>query len=210
MLSEVVVFSNISLSIDKGEQIAVLGASGSGKSTLLQLMGGLLRPSSGTVSWGDEDIWCMSRRKRIMCRNHHIGFIYQFHNLLNEFNALENVAMPLMIRGEKASSAKEQAESWLNKVGLKDRCYHTPQQLSGGERQRAAVARALCGLPSCILADEPTGSLDDKTARDILYLLQKLSTDHDIALVLVSHDLILAQNMSTLYTLENGSLVSGS
>ncbi|WP_092484801.1 ABC transporter ATP-binding protein [Candidatus Ichthyocystis hellenicum] len=203
-LSQVLVFNGINLEVTAGEQLAIVGDSGSGKSTLLQLMGGLLHPSSGTIKWSEENIWELSQHKRTKRRNHHIGFVYQSHNLLDEFTALENVALPLMIRGEKISGAKEQAKLWLQKVGLEHRYHHTPQQLSGGERQRTGIARALCGLPNCILADEPTGNLDHKAALNIFTILQELSYKHNIALVLVTHNLELAKKMPTNYTLTQG------
>ncbi|CUT17487.1 MULTISPECIES: ABC transporter ATP-binding protein [Candidatus Ichthyocystis] len=205
-LSQVLVFKEVTIKVDTGEQLAILGDSGSGKSTLLQLMGGLLCPSSGIIKWSEENIWELSQHQRTKRRNSHIGFVYQSHNLLDEFTALENVALPLMIRGEKISVAKEQAKMWLQKVGLEHRYNHSPQQLSGGERQRTGIARALCGLPNCILADEPTGNLDHKTALNIFTLLQELSHKHNIALVLVTHNLELAKKMPTNYTLTQGYL----
>lgn len=198
----------VTLSIEKGQQFAIVGLSGSGKSTLLHLIGGLVKPTSGSIHWGEHDIWTLSPKMRSTLRNHYIGIVYQSHNLMEEFSALENTAFPLMIRGHTKKEALEQAKEWLDMVGLYHRAHHAPKQLSGGERQRVAIARALSALPHCLLADEPTGNLDEKTEQNIFSLLQKLSEEHKIALAIVTHNSRLAAQFPLCYRLTQGTLES--
>lgn len=201
------VLRHINLIIRSGERIAVVGASGSGKTTLLQLLGGLDAPSTGQVFVDGADLSTLADRDRGTVRNKSIGFIYQFHHLLPEFSARENVAMPLFIRRESRASALEQADSLLARVGLGDRLSHRPSELSGGERQRAAVARALITRPKLILADEPTGNLDKDTGEQVLQLMLSLNQDFGTSLVLVTHDLDIAARMDRELTLDHGELV---
>jgi len=204
--SRVDVFENINLQIRKGERLAIVGASGSGKSTLLYMMGGLDKIKSGKVIIGEQDISTLNARRLGVLRNQTLGFVYQFHHLLPEFTALENVAMPLLIRGDNTQEAKEQAAQLLEQVGLANRLQHKPGELSGGERQRAAIARALVTQPDCLLADEPTGNLDNTTARQVYDLLIKLNEEMDISLVLVTHDERLAAKMDKVLLLSEGNL----
>ena len=204
--SRVDVFQNINLQIRKGERLAIVGASGSGKSTLLYMMGGLDKIKSGKVLIGEQDISTLNARRLGVLRNQTLGFVYQFHHLLPEFTALENVAMPLLIRGDNTQEAKEQAAQLLEQVGLANRLQHKPGELSGGERQRAAIARALVTQPDCLLADEPTGNLDNTTARQVYDLLIKLNEEMNISLVLVTHDEKLAAKMDKVLLLSEGNL----
>ncbi|OIR04667.1 lipoprotein-releasing system ATP-binding protein LolD [mine drainage metagenome] len=205
---EVAVLNGIDLSVSAGEQVAIVGTSGSGKSTLLHLLGGLDVPSSGEVRILDQNLATMSESKKGDLRNQSLGFVYQFHHLLPEFTALENVAMPLLIRRMSREQALTLAAETLTKVGLKHRLEHMPGELSGGERQRAAVARALVTRPQCILADEPTGNLDRHTAHAVFDLLLEMNQTQQLSLVVVTHDLELAQKMQRQYKLVDGQLQS--
>ena len=195
------VLSDINLTINQGDKLAIVGSSGSGKSTLLHLLGGLDQPSSGTINLHGQDINKLSVKALSKLRNQSLGFVYQFHHLLPEFSALENVAIPLVIGGMEPKQAKHQAEQLLNKVGLNHRLIHKPSELSGGERQRAALARALITEPDCLLADEPTGNLDQRTAQGIFDLILELNDTFGTALVIVTHDTGLAAQMSQVLTL---------
>ncbi len=200
------VLKNITFSLGRAETATIIGSSGSGKTTLLNIFGGLDEPTDGNVLLDNVDIHQVSEKKRCTMRNQHFGFIYQFHHLLPEFTALENVAMPLIIKGESAESAKHQAEQVLIDVGLKNRLHHKPSELSGGERQRAAIARALIHKPDYIFADEPTGNLDRKNAEHAIDLIINLNKEYKTSLVIVTHDLKVAERMDRIYTLEDGVL----
>jgi len=204
--NDVQVLSGINLDLEKGQRIAIVGASGSGKSTLLHLLGGLDLPTAGSVWIDGQEISGVSDKKRGDIRNQYLGFVYQFHHLLPEFTAVENVAMPLLIAGEDSDVAKAKAEALLNNIGLGHRLMHRPIELSGGERQRAAIARALVTEPNVVLADEPTGNLDEKTAQAVFEMMLELNQNVGTALVMVTHDTRLAKKMDTIYHLELGSL----
>lgn len=200
------VLNQIDFSMQAGEQVAIVGASGSGKSTLLHLLGGLDAPTQGQVSLMGQPISQLSAVQRSQLRNQHLGFIYQFHHLLAEFTAVENVAMPLMIAKRAPAEAQKLAKAMLERVGLGHRLTHKPSELSGGERQRAAIARALINKPSCVLADEPTGNLDVKTAAGIVELMMELNHQEQVSFLVVTHDLELAARMQTRYQLKLGEL----
>ncbi|MEM7421641.1 MAG: lipoprotein-releasing ABC transporter ATP-binding protein LolD [Pseudomonadota bacterium] len=202
------VLHDVSLSIKAGEHVAILGSSGSGKSTLLHILGGLDQPSSGEVEFKGHKLHTLSPKALAKLRNDEMGFIYQFHHLLGEFSALENVAMPLRIRGLSAKAAQEKAQVLLNEVGLSHRQAHLPSAMSGGERQRVAIARALVTEPSVVLADEPTGNLDDSTGEQIYQLLTSLSEKKKTAFVVVTHDIALASKMDRVLKIKDGQLVS--
>ena len=204
--NDVEVLSNINLRIEQAERIAIVGASGSGKSTLLHLLGGLDLPSTGSVWVDGQELSRMSDKKRGFIRNEYLGFVYQFHHLLPEFTAVENVAMPLFIRGEARDVAKRKASELLEEIGLGHRLEHRPVELSGGERQRAAIARALVTEPNVVLADEPTGNLDEGTAQGVFDMMMSLNKHIGTALVMVTHDTKLADKMDKRYHLEQGTL----
>jgi len=200
------VLQGIAVRVHTGERIAIVGSSGSGKTTLLQILGGLDRPTTGHVLIDGQDIHEQSEQERGALRNRALGFVYQFHHLLPEFTALENVAMPLLVRRMKVSEAKDRARKILDRVGLGQRLSHRPDQLSGGERQRAAVARALVTEPKIVLADEPTGNLDGTNAEAVFALMLELNRELGTSLIVVTHDMRLASRMERIYAIERGVL----
>jgi len=200
------VINNVSLTLKQGERLAIVGTSGSGKSTLLNLLGGLDTPTKGDVWIQDQQLSKLNEKGRGQLRNQCLGFVYQFHHLLAEFNAVENVAMPLLIRGESKHQAYQLAESLLHQVGLEERTPHKPSELSGGERQRVAIARALITKPACVLMDEPTGNLDSHTAKAIEDLMTGLNTELNTSFIIVTHNTDLANSLDRVIHLEDGEI----
>lgn len=204
--NQVAVLKGVNLSVEQGEMLAVVGSSGSGKSTLLHILGTLDTASDGEVSIKGQNVAKLNRKQQANFRNQHLGFIYQFHHLLMEFNAVENVAMPLLIKGLDAKSAKQKALNMLERVGLSHRSEHKPSALSGGERQRVAIARALVTEPALVLADEPTGNLDKHNAIKIYDLIKELNSSLKTSFVVVTHDLELADKLGKIAYLDDGKL----
>ena len=201
------ILSNLRLDVKSGESIAILGPSGCGKSTLLNLIAGLDTPSSGDVLINNSNITKLNEQDRTELRANTFGFVYQFHHLLKDFSSVYNVAMPLLIKGVEKESAIAQSEKLLTRVGLENRLNHKPSELSGGERQRVAIARAMVVEPDCLLADEPTGNLDAKNAKDVLELILELDEDNTSSLVIVTHDQGIAKKMNRTFTLSNQQLI---
>ena len=200
------VLNHLSFQVAAGQSVSIVGASGSGKSTLLHILGGLDEPSTGTIQLMGQDLSQLNQKQLGELRNQYLGFVYQFHHLLPEFSALDNVAMPLIVRREPRKDARAQAAEVLEKVGLAERMIHNPSQLSGGERQRVALARALVTQPLCLLADEPTGNLDSKTAANMFELLVRIRQDFNTAFIIVTHDQKLANLADRQLMMERGVL----
>ncbi len=201
------IFSDISLEVTPGETVAIVGSSGAGKTTLLNLLGGLDRPSSGKIEICGQNIHQLSEAGRARFRNRHLGFVYQFHHLLPEFTALENVMMPCALGGHTLAKARQKAEALLERVGLAERMRHKPGELSGGERQRVAIARALVNEPECVLMDEPTGNLDQHTGEGVRALIEELRDQSGIAFIVVTHDMSMARSLGRVLRLEQGRLI---
>ncbi len=204
---DVEVLKGVDLTIEAGERVAIMGASGSGKSTLLHLLGGLEKATAGQITLAGQDLTQIRSNQLSRLRNQALGFIYQFHHLLGEFTLVENVAMPVLIGGKSVRQAILDAEKLLQRVGLGHRLAHKPGELSGGERQRAAVARALINRPQCVLADEPTGNLDSKTAEQIYQLMLELNQEFEVSFLVVTHDPHLAQKMDRVLHMEDGQMI---
>lgn len=204
--NRVQILKNIDLTIHSGELVAIVGSSGSGKSTLLHMLGGLDTPSEGNVWINEQSLPSLGDSELASLRNRHLGFVYQFHHLMADFSALENVMMPMLIQGIAKSEAQDRAATMLQAVGLTHRITHRPAALSGGERQRVAIARALVNQPDLVLADEPTGNLDQKTTESIFELIQQLNQEQHTAFLLVTHDLALAEKMSRRLKMQDGVL----
>lgn len=204
--NHVKVLSHVDLEVKPAELVAIVGNSGSGKSTLLHLLGGLDKPTAGNVMVAGKQVAKLSEHAKCHLRNHYLGFVYQFHHLLPEFSALENVSMPLLIRGVDVKTIQEKAEHLLKLVGLKDRMTHKIGQLSGGERQRVAIARALVTDPLCVLADEPTGNLDPRNAEKVLELFFELQKSRQTSVVMVTHDMKIAERADRMFVLTDGKL----
>lgn len=200
------VLNNLNLEVNEGQSVSIIGASGSGKSTLLHILGGLDMPTSGRVTLMGNDLGKLGQKQLGDLRNRYLGFVYQFHHLLPEFSALENVMMPLLIGKKPKAEAEEQAAAMLEKVGLKQRMLHRPSELSGGERQRAAIARALVTRPKCLLADEPTGNLDRKNAQNVLDMMLDLKSELSTSLIVVTHDDELASRFDRVMSMGDGNL----
>lgn len=207
--SQTQVLKGVSFSMQPGELVAIVGSSGSGKSTLLHTLGGLDQPSSGEVFINGQSLQKATANELAALRNRYLGFVYQFHHLMADFTALENVMMPMLIGNQNKTEAKDRAEKMLNAVGLAHRISHRPSALSGGERQRVAIARALVNNPSLVLADEPTGNLDHKTTESIFELIQQLNQEQNIAFLLVTHDMGLAEKLSRRFVMQDGILREG-
>jgi lipoprotein-releasing system ATP-binding protein len=207
--ADLVVFSNVHLEVERGEMLALVGESGAGKSTLLHLLGGLDRPSTGTIQYGDREISALSEAEQADFRNKEIGFVWQIHYLLPEFTAQENVMMPLLIRGCPHAAAASDALARLDEVGLRNRASHRAGELSGGEQQRVVLARALIGQPSVLLADEPTGNLDFRTGEMIFDLLEGLHRSHQLTSVFVTHNLAFARRCDRVFSMAKGGLSPG-
>jgi lipoprotein-releasing system ATP-binding protein len=205
--SKIDVLRQIDLEVMPSEMVAIIGSSGSGKSTLLHLLGGLDKPTTGQVMLNGKNVHQLSEKEKCRLRNHHLGFVYQFHHLLPEFSALENVSMPLLIHGDEPKTIIERAEHLLEQVGLKSRMSHRLGQLSGGERQRVAIARALVANPLCVLADEPTGNLDPSNADRVLQMFFDLQKAHKTSVVMVTHDPGIAKHAQRIMKIDEGKLV---